>query len=469
MKKVKRYLIILVFIFSVFLLWEQILYIPFDHDENHFLAAVHLVDKGLLPYIDFPYNHTPLYPYIALAFYKISSYKFLSLRILSGLAFLGVLIIVFLKISKQSLTLALIFLGTIVFSKLIVFNTCLLRPNNLALFLGLFAFYLLNDYHKNTFFIGLLLSFSTGIRITYALLFLPFRFLINSKEKLKTFYFGLILGCLPIIFFFIKDPYKFIFHTIVQPIKRKTFYALFGYKDYLGFTGRIKAIYKSFLFSPDLIIIFCLLLLSPFIIKFKSRRDVFLILTLIIVLIQCILPAPVWHQYFIPLYIFAMVIFIEIYPLKFLKIIFSICLVINLYLTAPWYWQKIKLNFNKSVPQKIHNLGQVIAYHTNFKGKILTLSTAFPIEGGLEIYHEVPSVFPWREAIFLDKSLRKKYHLYGPEELDQITKDCPPKAILTGLENPWLEKPLKLWAQKHHYQPISLKNLKLWLKRQNEK
>lgn len=469
MKKIKIFLVVLVIIFCIFLLWEQILYVPFDHDENHFLAAVHLVNKRFLPYLDFPYNHTPLYPYIALPFYKVTSYKFLILRILSGLAFLGVLIIIFLKILKESLSLALIFISTIIFSKLIVFNTCLLRPNNLALFLAILAFYLIDDHYKNDFFIGILLTFSTGIRITYALLFLPFRFFINSKEKINTFYFGLLLGCLPLVFFFIKAPSKFIFHTIVQPIKRGTFYVLFGYKDYLGFTGRIKAIYKALLFSPDLIIIFFLLLLSPFIIKFKTRRDTFLILTLTTVLIQCILPAPVWYQYFIPLYIFAIIIFIEIYPVKILKIIFSICLIINLYLTAPWYWQKIKLNFHKSVPEKVHNLGKAIAYYTNSQGKILTLNTAFPIEGGLEIYCEIPSVFPWREAIFLDKSLRKKYHLYGPEELDQITKQNPPKAVLTGLENPWLEKPLKRWAKKHYYQPIDLESLKLWLKRQNEK
>ncbi len=464
MKKLKTFFIILVFIFYIFLLLQQILYVPFDHDENHFLAAVHLVDKGFLPYIDFPYNHTPLYPYITLPFYNLTSHKFLMLRVLSGLAFLGVLIIIFLRISKESLSLALIFLSTIIFSKLIVFNTCVLRPNNLALFLAIFAFYLLKEYHKNEFFVGLFLASSTGIRITYSLLFLPFRFFINSKEKIKNFYFGLILGSLPLIFFFIKSPAKFIFHIVVQPIKRKIFYILFGYKDYLGFTGRIKAIYKACIFSPDLTIIFLLLLLSPFIIDFKSRRNIFLILTLTTVLIQCILPAPVWHQYLIPLYIFAIIIFSEIYPIKILKVIFSICLIINFYLTMPWYWQKIKLNFHKSTPQKVHNLGKVIAYYTNHQGKILTLSTAFPIEGGLEIYPEIPSVFPWREAIFLDKSLRGKYHLYGPEELNQITKQDPPQAVITGLENHWLEKPLVRWAQKHNYQPIVLEKMKLWLK-----
>ncbi len=452
-----------------YFLSQQILFIPFDHDENHFLAAAYLVNKGLLPYKDFPYNHTPLYPYIASLFYKISSYKFLTLRILAGISFLLISIIIFWQLYKKSIFLAIISLGTIIFSKIIVFNTCLVRPNNLALLAAILAFYLAIRPRKLSFFVGILLSIATDIRITYALLFIPFRFLIDEGREIKKFYLGTILGAIPVIFFFIKYPLNFTFHTIVQPIKRKSFYIFMGYKEYLGIDGRIKSIYNAIKLSPDLGLILILAISIAFATKIETKQKIFMILTILTIAIQCILPAPVWYQYLIPLYIFCIIILAELYPINILKILMTFCLIINLYLTGPWYWYTSKLNFSQSVPQRIHDIGKFLSHLAGGEGKVLTLSTAFPIEASLDIYRKVPSVFPWREAIFLDKSLRKKYILYGPEELEEITNRDMPKLVLTGLENPWLEKPINRWAKKHNCKLIKLENLKIWLITKHEK
>jgi len=103
------------------------------------------------------------------------------------------------------------------------------------------------------------------------------------------------------------------------------------------------------------------------------------------------------------------------------------------------------------------------------EGPILTLTPTFPLSAGLSIYPEFANgPFGWRSASFVEPARRARLHLVAPEDLPAFLAGRPPKAILTGVEDEELEKPLVEWAKTHGFQPVSLKRKRiLWLPREH--
>jgi hypothetical protein len=91
------------------------------------------------------------------------------------------------------------------------------------------------------------------------------------------------------------------------------------------------------------------------------------------------------------------------------------------------------------------------------EGRVLTLAPSWPLEAGLKIYPEFATApFAWRAARLLHAERRARFKLIGPAELEQFLAADPPAAVLTGVEDEELEKPLIAYAKQHGYRPVTL-------------
>ena len=133
---------------------------------------------------------------------------------------------------------------------------------------------------------------------------------------------------------------------------------------------------------------------------------------------------------------------------------------INIYLAIPLFPGRVADWF----PNRIARIGAQIREHSP-RGPIFTLAPIYPIEGGLRIYPEFATgPFAWKSARFVSPERRSQLHLIVPDDLEAFLATKPPGAILTGVEEPALEKPLVEYSRAHQFIPVSLgKERALWL------
>ena len=115
-------------------------------------------------------------------------------------------------------------------------------------------------------------------------------------------------------------------------------------------------------------------------------------------------------------------------------------------------------------PNRIARIADKIAERSPH-GPILTLAPIYPLEAGLKTYPEFSTgPFAWKSARFVTSDRRAKFHLISPDDLETLLATKPPGAILTGVDETALEKPLLEYGRTHQFTPVNLgKERTLWL------
>ena len=91
---------------------------------------------------------------------------------------------------------------------------------------------------------------------------------------------------------------------------------------------------------------------------------------------------------------------------------------------------------------------------TGVTGKYLTLAPIGILECKGRIYPEFATgPFAWRAAALIPPEKRAKLGFIAPEDLPRFLDADPPAAIVTGVEDPALEKPFIDYAESHHFSP----------------
>ncbi|MBN3039982.1 MAG: hypothetical protein JW867_02535, partial [Candidatus Omnitrophica bacterium] len=342
---------------------------------------------------------------------------------------------------------------------------------------------------RNVFFAGILLGISIGIRLSFALLPLPFIFIIyknplcrSLKEKLiliSLFFLGLLTAMLPaaILFYFSKE--SFIFGNFIYPGLNTLYRQESGYMNAMTIIGKFQYLKDLFLQPGNfyLLLTLAVFLPSAFIIKnskFHYKSEILSVLVFLPFLLAGSFAAtPSWYQYYYPLMPFLLLACLYSMKTLFtvtrnrtivLLVFFFMLFQTNLHAKFSIFniVTEVKTAISNSSWQTmlIRAQSQEIRRITK-KTKILTLAPVYSLEADNQIYKEFATgPFAFRVSHLINKEQRNKFNIISREELPDLLEQDQPKAILVGFEG-YLEQEFINYAQANNYRKIILSSGKV--------
>ncbi len=482
------------------LLWGLNMRRGINHDEHQFIAgAAYMARTGARPYADFPYFHVPVLSLIYAALFRLSNELLLTARLFSVICAwltLGLLMWVgyrarpdlppWLRLATGGAAAALL-----AFTPLFVYTSGRAWNHDFPLLLSLLAFLLLEHglLHasggRRALAVGLagaLIALAAGARLSFALTGAALLAAIwiqqraTGRERLMdTFWFGIggLAGALPVLYFFARDPAAFLFDNLGY-VGLNTAYYQATSPDYPGMTLTAKlGVWTELLIRQPANLLPWIAFLVGVIPdwRFASASDRWRLWAVLLLLVSAILgalsPTPTQTQYFYavqPWLVLGAVCGLAAWPAQRLQLgvgLLGGAALLVILLTARAYAPGLAVVARPDawVPRKVHARGELLAGLAGEGGKVLTLAPIHPLEGGAPIYRQfVTGPFAWRVAPLVDAEIRARMSIAGPDDLDALLAQEPPRALLTGLDNDdeAEEAPLVAYAETHGYVPVAL-------------
>lgn len=503
----KIFVITLFFICVFLLLFASSMQRVLDHDEHQFVASAKLFsDEGLIPYLDYPYFHTPYLVFLYAFLFKYTSYLLFSARMVSVTsAFLTLALLFFVCMRVFDYfsfawrgTLAMGLVVLVASSDLFVYASALSWNHALPVLLCVGAIILINEgvfkrpLGVRVFFSGVLIGLSIGVRLSFVSLIGSFLLMIyfypgieEQEERLSLlawFISGCIVALYPVFFNFLTSPERFVFGNFGYARLNTLYRQEMGFSQAMTFAGKFLYVTKEvfskmsnvMLVGGYLIVTMANVFLKRLAFR-KSFNSVFIVIALTCLLIASFAPTPSWYQYFYaPLPIMALGIIFGIKDLVNYKrrkwvlacvlsfVAVSYCFGAFKPILLPSYVSGSTFTPREWEPVKIHRVGKELASRVG-GGKVLTLAPIFALEGGRLIYKEFATgPFAWRTAHLLDSDDRTKYSLISEADLFPFLEKERPQGILVGFEGT-IEAPLIIYAMKKGYKKIKLARGTLFL------
>jgi hypothetical protein len=475
-----------------------------NHDEHQFMASAYMVARhGLQPYRDFAYLQMPNLVYVYAPFFFTPN-PFLAARLFTALCGFGLCLTVFLVARSLFRPLGplpatvISAAGTVLMCNTVLYHYATSKVWNhaSATLCAVLAFLLHCKAIRETRFAYFLFSgFALGIRLTFAPLIVPFVLAIlicgsaswpGKARSTFAFAIGGMVANLPAIYFCLTSYRDFIFGN-------------FGYRqlDVLytkqelppstptDLVGKVHHLVQTFWpgsgnFLVPIVAAFGVALLIIAVIRRVSRSTmevVFVATLLPFLLVGSFAPTPPQYQYY-----FAFIPFLLLLGLYALSSIGSskllragaalllLCGAISFFPNAP-----LRKNLGHSsrlfqpadwVPLQVEKESQWIKQQldSSRQGKVLTLSPLYAIEAGLPIYNEfVTGPFAWRVSHLVSADEAAARHWPYAPAIDELLRNDPPMAVLTGTENENIEGPIIRKIAALGYVPTKTPNgLVLW-------
>lgn len=489
---------LLTFLFA--LLWGLNMRRGINHDEHQFIAgAAYMARTGARPYVDFPYFHVPVLSLIYAALFRLSNELLLTARLFSVLCAwltLGLLMWVGYRARPDlSPWLRLAIGGSasalLAFTPLFVYTSGRAWNHDFPLLLSLIAFLLLERglLHapggRRALAVGLsgtLIALAAGARLSFALTGAALFVAIwiqpraTGRERLiDTLWFGVggLIGALPTLYFFARDPAAFLFDNLGY-VQLNTAYYQATLPDYPGMTLAAKlGVWGDLLIRQPANLLPWIAFLIGVIPgwRFANASERWRLWAVLLLLVSAILgalsPTPAQTQYFYavqPWLVLGAVYGIAAWPVQRLRLgvgLLGGTALLAVLLTGASYGPGLAVvaRPNAWIPRKVHARGELLAALADDRGKVLTLAPIHPLEGGAPIYPQfVTGPFAWRVAPLVDAETRTRMAIVGPDDLDALLAQDPPRALLTGLDNDdeTEEAPLVAYAKGGGYVPVNL-------------
>lgn len=513
-KQPKLVLVGLVFVIFLaaahLLVLERAMAKGYNRDENQFIASAYLLGTaGLLPYVDYPYFHTPNLVFVYAVLFKLIPYKLLAARYFSTLnATLLIAVLfwaTFALFRRQGLLLrtSMAFCAALLLLANPLFVMAAGRAWNhdasilpallaaIALVIGLQG----ARPGRWLFASGVLLGLAVGVRSIWAVTtpaFVLAVFLFNTFPTRRSQLKGLLwlglggaLALLPSIVLFLMAPRQFVFGNLGYARLNTLFRQQTGYTDLMDLGSKLESFvnYSETGFLPFLILSVWMVYVLPLVRARRERRmdpvALFTMALLSLILIGALLPTPGFRQYFYAIVPFAL-LGVSYQTAEVTRAetaspergwAVSLMVVVTLFsgivglrdYSSIWAANRLATWF----PLQVHSEGKKIAAAAVAQGadQILTLAPMYVAEANGAIYPEFATgPFAWRTADLLPPAGRAAYRMVGPQDLAAFLIDRPPDAVLLGWE-PDFEQPLRLYAEHHGYrQTIKIsEKLELWL------
>ena len=501
-------------LFVLALSFSRLVRADLGHDEDQFIASARLfLDHALLPYIDYPYFHTPYLIFLyALIFRFFNHNNLFAARLLSLLFGTGTVFLVFgmVMVFSRDLSIRTRLLTASGIVLLYISNPLFIATSNrswnhdASLFFALLALCmcLLASGNQRSliwlFCAGLMLGIAVGTRASYVtvipayvigLLFMPNNKRIdNYLKSIGVFFSGFILAMLPIIYMFSISPEKFIFGNLGYA-RLNTLYR-FDVPAYgpMSLPQKVDYLFSNIVSQPGNMLVTIAFLYFGVVVgvyhlmqKDQERYQTILhFIYFPFLLVGVFLPTPSWYQYFYTLVPFALLFASSglSYLMKisgesspwFLRLLITFSLLSSLFVFNDFRRMSFLFHPHTWRPNLTHNIGEDIAEAIAIKNgskqsRVLSLSPVYPLEGGLEIYPEFATgVFAWRSAPYLDEDERKQFGMVDEDNLEGYLEMSPPEAILVGFQ-PDLEESFIEYARQNGYtsQEVS-PSMTLWIR-----
>lgn len=470
-----------------------------DHDEHQFVASGALLARqGLLPYRDYPYFHLPNQVFVFAALDRISSRLLLSARLFNvtcSTCTLSVLLVLGLRWfacfgARTSRYAAAALVVGVMFNPVYAYTSGKAWNHDLPVLLTLLA--LLSIWRWRTAnggaavawiaACGALFGLAVGTRLTFApcgAAFIGSIFFTSLKTRrqklaaLGCFSIAALLALAPTFWFIAATPRQFWFGNFRYPELNTEFRRHEHYERSMTALGKIAYLFKDVLIRPGNLLLAIAAGASLVAMRQKPgdlphpRRFEMLSLAMLIgtLLIGTFAPTPLWWPYF-----FA--------PVPFLGL-FVACVAADERKTAAeaaGWWKALAVfalitfvagvgkyremapptNPTRWIPERIHAQGVEIASRTA-GGRVLTLAPLIPMEGGCAIYEPFATgPFALRIAGMIREEDELLFKEVDDEDLGEMIQGRPPAGALLGFENA-LERPLRLWVERHTFAHVPLK------------
>ncbi len=452
-----------------------------NHDEHQFIApAAFLEYDGLQPYRDFPLFHLPNLVFLYAALFRVFDHPFLVARIVSVLCAFATVLLIFRESPRRFVGIAAVIL--LVLDPLVSFTTGRAwNHDNTGLLVVLAIILQVNAARRDSIphaiasamFGGL----AAGTRLTCAPILIPlwlsiwfFPTPIRRRTIIAGIYVATATAALaPSLYYLFVHTDAFLFGNFEFPRLRLLDPENERIRKTMNPLRKLRFFFKE-VALPSLPLFLAY-------VAFTVRRRVnFTFPTLLILgilpfaLLGCFAPSRYQYQHFfiiIPLLVLGVV-----YGMPTMAVLprcASIGLIVSV-LTCSFLFCYFSLKtiafglVDDWFPNRVARIGAQIREYSP-RGSVLTLAPIYPIEGGLKTYPEFATgPFAWKSAPFVPAERRTRLHVIAPDDLEAFLAAKPPGAVLTGVEDKALEKPLVEYSRAHRFVPVNLgKERTLWI------
>jgi len=466
-----------------------------NHNEHMYIAAAALVKDNYHLYGDFAFVQMPLLPLLYGYTYKLlgTEYYLLTGKLFSCLFYVLSGSVVFLLARKL---LRGLFLSSGVLL-LYVLNTTVLQAAQessnyiLPIAASFMAFHAyvssLNPQaikRVRILLSGVLVAVAIGTKAYYAAIVLPFvmtsllfprAFSMHKRvtRVLMPLVCGILIGLLPVLCCFARDPGAFIFNNLDYHGLNAQWRAM----NDTGMTLVSKVGYaRQVLFSYENVVPVLAPLLCFFFALFSGAVDtpkkflnsisaeLCLSLFLFAVAVPTILiPTPTWLQYFAMPVSFSFLLLISAFAWSqpfsryLTQAAVSTFVLLAFLCGTPYLF--VKTVGKRWVGMDVHNVAlrirSEIAAAPAESMKMATLSCLYAVEANIPIYRELATgPFLYRVGDLLGSDRRSRMHGTSPQTIEELLEQDPPAAIFFGFHGD-LDAPLKRYAERANYRKVS--------------
>ena len=468
-----------------------------NHDEHQFIApAVLLAKDGLQPYRDFPLFHLPNLVFIYSTLFRVFDHPFLVARCFSVLCAFGTAALIFREcwhhppfgLTRCRFVTAITGALFLVLDPLFFFTTGRgWNHDSAALLIVLATILQVKAARRDSIPLATASAISAGlaagIRLTVAPVLIPLWFSIwffpspiRHRAIIAAIYVATASAALaPSLYYLAAHTDQFLFGNFEFPRLRLLDPENERIRKTMHPLRKLRFFFKEVAIpSFPLFLSFIAFAVVPAWRFFYNRTQELFGTALVaailpFALIGCFTPSRYQYQHYfmiIPLLVLGVVFGIASiqYPKKWMfvsaPILPLICICRFIYTSGEVFPGPI----NDWFPNRIAHIADQIAEKSP-QGPILTLAPIYPMEAGLKTYAEFSTgPFAWKSARFIAPERRSALHLIAPDDLAQLLTKKPPGAVLTGVEEAALEKPLIEYSRAHQFTAVKLgKERTLWM------
>ena len=483
-----------ILLFFFLLIASSSLFKRLDHDEHQFVApGALLARRGLVPYRDYPFFHTPYLIYLNAAVFHLTKRLLLGARWVSILSAFGTLTLFYHAAAslfhsfgrRTRLIAAAAATFLLVANPIYVYTTGRAWNHDAPMFLALASFFaamrgIRRQRARWLFLAGVLIGLASGARLTFIVasaIMLAVPFLAPSlswPRRLRfaaALAFGLGLALLPLALLALKFRDQFVFGNFTYPMLNTAFRSASGYAKAMTPLQKLRYLLIDTLLPPPTVAAAILLIILVIIARRRWRQagNPFRLETQVLTLLSLAMlaagaaPTPLFQPYFYtPVVLLAL---LGVYcaaaawsdaanrtlVTRLLAIVLLVCIgpAAYAYRAVLWSW-----NPHWWVPVGVHQEGVDLARacdaaiaprrsHSAPRPRVLSIIPLVPLEGGLDVFEQLATgPFTVRIAAAVAEQDEALPKIMDPNDVARAFWSTPNAVVLVGSRDHWEEDQL---------------------------